>query len=129
VNNSYAQDSTVVVVLLKWKTSLEPRLGAFRVSNDTIYQKRGRTTLGDDYREFNKLTSGDRYYYFIDKKNRKMMEGYWTPEGMAGSFVFYYKNGAVKVRGEVTNFGNCGAWYYFNKKGMQKKIKVFDPCN
>jgi hypothetical protein len=122
-------DTTITIVCLKWRTSTDPNIGAFRVSNDTIFEKHGRTSSGLDGKKFSELTSGKKYVFFVDKKNRKMMEGYWTPEGFYSSFVLYHKNGTVKQIGTLSDVGKCGKWECFNKKGRVKRTDVFTNCD
>ena len=38
-------DTTVTIVRLKWRTSTDPNIGVFRVSNDTIFEKRSKETF------------------------------------------------------------------------------------
>ena len=126
-----AQD-TVVVVLLNWKNTDEPHIRSCKTQNDTIFETRGRNKRiknQAEYEHYVKLTSGKKYYLFIDKHGRRMMEGYWSGEGFYDSFIFYHKNGEIKTRGNIGSNGKCGKWQHYNKKGELKKEESFSPCN
>lgn len=105
-NNCKAQeDTTATVILFKWDSSVEKRINAYHVSNDTIFEHRGRTSLYEDTKKLTEFTTQERYFYFFDKKNRLAMEGYWDCEGFYGKYLLYYKNGVVKEKGVVQENG------------------------
>jgi hypothetical protein len=123
---SYSQD-TIVVVRTKWKTEYEPVIKSFIIRNDTVFEKKGGKTNHDENIILDKLILNKSYFIFIDKKNRRMMEGRWNKESIYGDFVFYFKDGNTKVKGSIIDLG-CGYWEYYNKKGVLIKTEDLKDC-
>jgi antitoxin component YwqK of YwqJK toxin-antitoxin module len=98
------------------------------LKNGTVFETRGRVIKYEDTKRLTELTSSRSYFIFIDKRNKKMMEARWTQESILGNFIFYYRNGQIKVKGHHGTGGDCGYWEFYNRKGKLRKAEEYSTC-
>lgn len=75
---------------------------------------------------FLKHKIGYSYFIFITIKGSRIEEGRWNGEHfMSGIYKEYHKNGKLKASGSMDDGNKIGTWFYYNKKGIQEKQKIF----
>ncbi len=95
------------------------------------YQKRGcsftqtflQTNDSSSYYLSNNI--GSSYFIFLDKKFRKIEEGYWLGEFFKGLYCSYYKNGRIKSKGQYDGMEKIGTWLYYNENGVLIKTEKY----
>ncbi|OYU96719.1 MAG: hypothetical protein CFE21_00075 [Bacteroidetes bacterium B1(2017)] len=74
------------------------------------------------------LSSGliKSYYIFLDKKGRKIEEGYWHVDFFNDSYISYNKNGTISSRGKFDNDVKIGLWHFYDKYGRLIRSEIFN---
>lgn len=70
----------------------------------------------------NKHKSMYSYFIFITTTGKRIEEGQWNGEHFViGIYKEYYKNGNLKMAGDMDDGNKIGNWRYYNKNGTIKK--------
>ncbi len=121
IPNIYSQDlvcDTTVIIRRKFIINSIRHLGIDNVKKKgcSFTQTFFKTKDSSSYYLSNNICHS--YFIFLDKKLRKIEEGYWCAEFFNGFYISYHKNGKVKSKGVYDSIDKIGEWLYYNENGI-----------
>lgn len=112
---SYGEDTLIIHLRKLFSYSPKLVLGEFHiVQNDFFFEK----CSVDASSSASLILNKSPYCYFVDSKNRILLEGYWSGDVLSGRCKRYFKNGRIKITGFIVDGVYIGERIRYNKRGI-----------